>query len=230
MLTIRVEQMNSLARAQDEAFVDTLVPFVQSAFPDQCRLLGADETEALAARGARRAKTLGMLTAADTRRFVAMSFALGEGFETRTENAWARGVERQEGVASQRMDKAYAAAIEAAPASVAEALRQASADDGQRQSGMRRHDTVLPCGQKTWIEVQLVGMTGKPLPYERYRLDLPNGESAEGYLDEEGVGGAELIDAAACRVTFPDLDQHAVSRATDVRLTEATSATVSASA
>jgi len=61
----------------------------------------------------------------------------------------------------------------------------------------------------TWIEIELVGMDGSPIPDEAYRLALPTGEVREGRLDEDGRARVEGIDPGTCRVTFPALDEEA---------------------
>lgn len=213
MLTIRGEQTKALARAMDAAFIDSLMQSMQAAYPDKCAALGEEQTRALSARSAERAAALGLAAQLQTCRFVALSFAFGEGFETQPGHAWARAIARQEGEASRRLDAAYATAIDTADPATAQALRRADAGSDRLSRQTRRFDPVLPCEQKTWVGILLVGMTGKPVPYERYRIELPDGGSVEGYLDADGLGGADLIDPGACRVTFPDLDQHAVLRA-----------------
>ena len=69
---------------------------------------------------------------------------------------------------------------------------------------------VLPCPVKTWIEIRLVGMTGKPVPNERYAIHLSGGNIVEGTLDAEGCARVDGIDPGDCRVTFPELDRWAV--------------------
>ena len=63
--------------------------------------------------------------------------------------------------------------------------------------------------EKTWIKIKLIDMVGKPVPGERYRIKLPNGEVVEGDLDENGEAACWNIDHGTCKVTFPDLDEEA---------------------
>lgn len=63
--------------------------------------------------------------------------------------------------------------------------------------------------KKTWIEIMLVDMEGKPVPGVRYRITLPSGEITEGTLNEFGQAGVYQIDPGNCKVTFPDLDKDA---------------------
>jgi len=64
--------------------------------------------------------------------------------------------------------------------------------------------------KKHWIAIKLEDEEGKPVPGERYRITLPDGQTlAEGSLDEKGEAKVENIDAGNCKVTFPDLDKDA---------------------
>ena len=83
---------------------------------------------------------------------------------------------------------------------------------GAREVG----STVQPCPSKTrpkpvhWVEIELIGEDGKPIPGEAYRVTLPNGDVARGYLDQEGRAKVENIeDPGACQIAFPDLDAEA---------------------
>lgn len=80
----------------------------------------------------------------------------------------------------------------------------ASADDLARDVASR---------QKTWIEVELTDMDGKPMPGERYWIKLPDGAVREGNLDRLGrvyVGG---LDPGSCEIRWPDRDGDAVELA-----------------
>ena len=62
--------------------------------------------------------------------------------------------------------------------------------------------------KKSWIEVELVGEDGKPIPGERYKITLPDGKTAaEGTLDQKGFVRVEGFEPGQCKVTFPDLDK-----------------------
>lgn len=67
-----------------------------------------------------------------------------------------------------------------------------------------------PQKKKSWIEIMLVDMEGKPVPGVRYRITPPGGgEPSEGTLNEFGQAGYYQIDPGTCKVTFPDLDAEA---------------------
>jgi hypothetical protein len=64
--------------------------------------------------------------------------------------------------------------------------------------------------KKSWIEIYLVDMEGKPMPGVRYRITPPGGgEPKEDVLNEYGQAGYYQIEPGTCRVTFPDLDADA---------------------
>lgn len=63
--------------------------------------------------------------------------------------------------------------------------------------------------EKTWVEIVLVDMEGKPRPGVRYRVKLPGGEVKEGQLNSYGQAGFYELDPGSCKVTFPELDAEA---------------------
>jgi uncharacterized Zn-binding protein involved in type VI secretion len=66
--------------------------------------------------------------------------------------------------------------------------------------------TVSP-GKKSWVEIAMVDTEGNPVPFESYRVQLPDGSTVEGALDEKGQARIEGIDPGNCEITFPDLDR-----------------------
>jgi hypothetical protein len=83
---------------------------------------------------------------------------------------------------------------------------------GSREVG----SAVLVCPDKAgtrpvhWIEIRLVGEDDSPVPNEAYRIELPDGSVATGYLDENGLARVENIEAPGnCKITFPELDRDA---------------------
>jgi len=69
--------------------------------------------------------------------------------------------------------------------------------------------------EKHWIEIEMVDEDDNPVPSEKYRVTLPDGETvAEGTLDQNGfvhIGG--ISEAGNCQITFPNLDQEAWEKA-----------------
>lgn len=61
-----------------------------------------------------------------------------------------------------------------------------------------------------YIEIELVDEQDNPVPGERYEIELPTGEVADGTLDENGFARVDKIPkAGTCKITFPDLDKDA---------------------
>jgi hypothetical protein len=65
----------------------------------------------------------------------------------------------------------------------------------------------------TWIEICLIGEDRKPIPGERYKIELPDGSTREGRLDDKGLARVDGIDPGSCTVSFPALDEEAWVRA-----------------
>jgi type VI secretion system secreted protein VgrG len=63
--------------------------------------------------------------------------------------------------------------------------------------------------KKSWIEIELVGEDGSPIPGEAYKITLPDGTVAEGTLDDKGLARVDGIDPGNCQIAFPNLDQDA---------------------
>lgn len=68
-------------------------------------------------------------------------------------------------------------------------------------------DPVVSPDKKHWIAIELVDDLGKHVPYEDYRITLPDGTSFEGSLDSKGRARINGIDPGNCQVTFPNLDK-----------------------
>ena len=90
-------------------------------------------------------------------------------------------------------------------------------DDAPARFGTRPVDTAIqpcPLAQDTprqyWIELALQGEDGRPIPWEAYRVVLPNGDVVKGYLDGSGRARIANINAPGdCQVSFPALDEDA---------------------
>ena len=78
---------------------------------------------------------------------------------------------------------------------------------------MSEGSAVLPCSPAEppphWVEIELHDDGGFPVPYEEYRVTLPNGEIVAGYLDEKGFVRIETDTPGNCKITFPNLDARA---------------------
>jgi hypothetical protein len=61
----------------------------------------------------------------------------------------------------------------------------------------------------TWIAIKLLDMAGDPIPSEKYRVELKDGTTREGKLDQNGVTRVSNLQAGVAQVCFPDLDESA---------------------
>jgi len=73
---------------------------------------------------------------------------------------------------------------------------------------------IQPCAKRQrpvyWIEIELVGEDGSPVPYEEYRVTPQGQEPIKGYLDQDGWARIDNLDSSApCEVSFPALDKEA---------------------
>ena len=67
------------------------------------------------------------------------------------------------------------------------------------------NQTVSP--DKThWIAIQLVDEQQHAVPFEDYRITLPDGSTVEGTLDKHGRAKITGIDSGNCKVSFPNRD------------------------
>jgi hypothetical protein len=88
---------------------------------------------------------------------------------------------------------------------------------GDSEAGSAVQDCPLRKKESTphWIEIQLVGEDDSPVPGVEYQVVLPNGDVVHGYLDDNGRGRVDSIEAAGdCKVTFPEMDRDAWKRVT----------------
>lgn len=64
--------------------------------------------------------------------------------------------------------------------------------------------------QTHWIEIELLGEDNKPIAWEPYLVELPNGHRITGSLDDQGftrISGIAM--GGQCKVAFPKLDKDA---------------------
>jgi len=67
-------------------------------------------------------------------------------------------------------------------------------------------DTPVSPEKKHWIAIELVDELGKHVPYEDYRITLPDGTVIEDSLDRRGRAKITGIDPGTCKVSFPNRD------------------------
>ncbi len=63
-----------------------------------------------------------------------------------------------------------------------------------------------PAEEKTWIEVQLLDENGKPVPNAKYQVQLSDGSTQSGSLNQQGSARFEDIDPGDCQICFPEID------------------------
>lgn len=57
-----------------------------------------------------------------------------------------------------------------------------------------------------WIEIELVDQDGDPVPFEAYRVTLPDGSTVDGSLDKQGfVRISGISRPGECQIEFPRL-------------------------
>jgi hypothetical protein len=57
-----------------------------------------------------------------------------------------------------------------------------------------------------WLELELVNEDGSPVPWAEYRVVLPGGAVAKGYLDRNGFARLEGLHPGSCEIAFPNVD------------------------
>jgi hypothetical protein len=65
--------------------------------------------------------------------------------------------------------------------------------------------TEDPIEKKTWIAIELMDDSDppKPVPFKKYRIELPDQSTREGMLDESGQARVSGFDPGTCKVSFP---------------------------
>lgn len=98
-------------------------------------------------------------------------------------------------------------------------LDNASNDANQNMSSAPAGSPTQPCGDpptpdtpvspvKThWIAIELVDELGKHVPFEDYRVTLPDGTVIEDCLDRRGRAKITGIDPGNCKIAFPCRDK-----------------------
>jgi hypothetical protein len=66
-------------------------------------------------------------------------------------------------------------------------------------------EQARPVEKKTFIAIELVDDDSppKPVPFKRYRIELPDHSIREGMLDANGRARIDGIDPGTCKVSFP---------------------------
>lgn len=71
----------------------------------------------------------------------------------------------------------------------------------------RPKDVEQPTEQKSWIGIELMDDADppKPVPFKKYRIELPDQSIREGMLDANGQARVVGFDPGTCKVSFPQL-------------------------
>jgi hypothetical protein len=87
---------------------------------------------------------------------------------------------------------------------------EAGTDDSDSEEAAEEEQKQEEEDKTSWIEIEIVGEDDEPIPGEKYRIILPDGETfADGTLDEKGFARVEGFEKGTCKVCFPDLDKEA---------------------
>jgi hypothetical protein len=107
-----------------------------------------------------------------------------------------------------------AAAIDRGDLRVDRRSLEAGANSLVEEEPERPAERPLPVEEKTWIAIRLVDDSSppKPLAFKRYKVELPDGSTRTGMLDDKGAARIEGIDPGQCQVSFPDLDPNSWAR------------------
>ena len=90
------------------------------------------------------------------------------------------------------------------------ALRDSGQAADQLDNSQSADGATASCAALTWIDIELVGEDGQPIPNVRFEVWKPDGTLlGRGRLDDAGCGGFEKIDDGTYQVCFPDLDEEA---------------------
>ncbi|CAG0996623.1 hypothetical protein PHYC_02604 [Phycisphaerales bacterium] len=65
----------------------------------------------------------------------------------------------------------------------------------------------------SWIEIELVDQEGKPVPGETYKIVTSDNQTKGGRLNDKGFARVEPVKKGDCKVSFPNLDKRAWSKA-----------------
>jgi hypothetical protein len=69
-----------------------------------------------------------------------------------------------------------------------------------------------PAQAPTWVDVRLLDQSGAGVAGEKYEIELPNGDVAQGFLQPDGTAHVDgIIPAGDCKICFPELDKTFVS-------------------
>ncbi len=66
-----------------------------------------------------------------------------------------------------------------------------------------------PPADLSWVEIELLDEQSQPVPFEAYVIELPDGSSRTGSLNNVGRAMERDVTPGQCKVSFPNLDHDA---------------------
>lgn len=63
-----------------------------------------------------------------------------------------------------------------------------------------------PPAQATWVAIRLTDTAGDPVRQVKYKIELPDGSTKEGKLDDNGLAKVESAQSGMCKISFPEID------------------------
>lgn len=87
------------------------------------------------------------------------------------------------------------------------ALKKSGAAADETFSSAPPDQAARGCEETTWVDIELVDAKGDPIPFQKFRLTLPDGKVIEDELDEDGLGGVEGVRPGEGKLEFPNLDK-----------------------
>ena len=102
-----------------------------------------------------------------------------------------------------------AAAAVAAESAAAEKTKSAVEAVEQRHKDGAFSSPPIDPTKQAWVEIEVVDEIGGPVAYERYRIQIPSGETREGWTDANGIARLEGLVDGTCQISLPDLDEKA---------------------
>lgn len=112
MFAIRSAQTHVLMSDQIEAFRRGLVDHAHRFFPRHCSALGEDGLDEWIEIGLERAREHGFSSERDLCKYLNLTFTFGSDFDSDPTLIWAREALSSGGLATPRMDRLYAAALD----------------------------------------------------------------------------------------------------------------------
>jgi len=106
------------------------------------------------------------------------------------------------------------APAEAEEAVVADPGEQGKIEAAKKQEEQSKSESSEEEEEEShWLGILLKDEDGNPMPFEEYRVKLPDGKVVTGWLDKEGKARVEGIPKGGqCDVTFPRIHEKEVSQ------------------